>query len=161
MKPSRAMIPGEISWAFIALAYAWAGAGAWPLQPGSLYYVVSRHAHPALWGLLLGVPALLLMLASAREWAAHFRACGDYTQRWSVEELHRSAQLRGRLCLALIAGWGYMIKIAAGITSGANATSVVALGGVLFMLWFYIENRRVQREIRCQAAAAYRAAPQG
>lgn len=150
MKPSRAMISGEMSWAFVALAFAWAGV----TQGSYLNRLLEQHAEPLLWGVLLAGPALVLMALSVREWIAHSsRRC------WGIVELEASARWRGRLCLALIAGWLYMLKIAATFSSGANATSAVALGGVVFMLWFYIQNRRVQREIRVQTAQFGAAAP--
>lgn len=156
MKPSRAMIPGEISWAFIALAFAWAGSGAWPLEPGPLYRMVAKHAHPWIWGALLGAPALVLMWVSAREWRAY--CCRRVPRCWSLHELEASARRRGRLCLALLAGWLYMLKIAGGAIHGTSATAAVAAGGIAFMLWFYVENRRVQREIRVQNGSGVHAA---
>lgn len=148
MKPSRAMIPGELFAAYVALAYAWAGAGGWPMTPGPIAHLVAAHANPVLWLALLGAPALLLIGVSGGEWFAHRRACADCTLRWSFDELARSALVRGRLCLALICGWLYLAKLTLQIPSGASAASLVAAGGVAFCVWFYVENRRVQREIR-------------
>jgi len=137
------MIPGELTWSVIAIAYAWSGGGAWPLLPGPMYYLVMHHFHPLLWVLFLGVPAVCLMVMSLREWMAHKNG-----EHWSWRQLHDSAKWRGRFSVALIAGWLAVVKVSVSGMSGANATLVIAAAGVPFMLWFYGENRRVQRESR-------------
>lgn len=154
MKPSRAMISGELFVAYVALCYAWAGSGAWPLHA-----VPAASAHPMLLALLLGIPALALMAIAATEWVAHDV---DQPDSW-LERLAlrfwrgdlQSADLRGKLCLTLLAGWLYMAKLTLSSSPGANASSLIAIGGVAFCLAFYLENRRVQREIRSQIAAAF------
>jgi hypothetical protein len=154
MKPSRAMIPGEMSWAFIALLYV-----ASALWPDSVLHdrlsamgIVSL----ALWSCLLGIPALWLMTVSAREWVAHCQACKGFAPRWSIFETDHSAMLRGRLCLALLLGWAYMLYVIASgeVFRGAIISTGTSAGGCLFMLWFYKENRRVRREIRNGTAVA-------
>lgn len=162
MKPSRYMLTGEISWALIALAFAWSGMGGWPLAPSYLHRMLERQGNEVLWVLVIGIPALLLVFVSLREWIAHQRAARDVRRRWSLVELDRSARIRGRLCLAMVASWAYMFKVMlAGALAGmfpngqaaldaprANAILPIALFGAVCMLWFYLENRRVQRDVR-------------
>lgn len=149
MKPSRAMIPGELSWAFLSLCYALAGSGIPPFGAGSLYYALNEHASPELWALLLAVPALVLIWAASREWFAHHRCCsGDEGACWLPSQLYHSAKIRGWCCLWSIPGYGYMLKVLVHDLQRASVLAVIAAGGCVFMWWFYVENRRVRREVR-------------
>jgi hypothetical protein len=148
MKPSRAMIPGEISWAFIALLYV--ASALWPDSVLHDRLVSMGMVSLMLWTTLLGVPSIWLMFVSSREWVAHCQACKGNAQRWTIFETDRSAMLRGRLCLALLLGWAYMLHVilSGDVFKGAIISTGISGGGCVFMLWFYKENRRVRREIR-------------
>lgn len=138
MKPSRGMISGELSWAFVALCVG--------LQPYTSSWLYSRlletRSPPELWSALLIVPALGLIVIGIVELAKH--------GSWSCVEVARSARWRGRLCLTSTLGWLYMVKVlAVDLNRVSVSTSMLfALGGVVFMSWFYKENRRARREIR-------------
>lgn len=151
LKPSRQMITGEISWAFIALAYAWSGSGGWPFEPGPLHRLVERSNSPVLWMIMMGLPGALLALLAMKEWLSN-RCSVPYEERWGLLKLEKSAIWRGRACLALLFSWFYMIKVILDGRSaeGANTSMAIAVGGVVFMGWFYVENRRVRRDVRNQ-----------
>lgn len=144
--PSRGMISGEISWAFFAVCFAYAGSGIPPFHDGPLYLALSARAEPLLWSLLLALPSITLFALDARELVAHRRCISDCAHCWTCDELARSAMLRGRLCLALLLGWGYMLHVMAHATK-FSVLALIAAGGCVFMWWFYKENRRVRREI--------------
>lgn len=140
------MLSGEISWSFFALAFAWSGAGGWPFPPSALYFILEQSGHQYCWSFMTGGPAALLMVTSLREWIAHERGEREDT----FDRSDRCARVRGRLCLLGMFSWLYILYVLAPISGGANAITMVALGGVVFMWWFYKENRRVRREIRNQ-----------
>lgn len=152
MKPSRAMISGEISWAWVALAFAWSGSGLWPFAESYLHMVLDKRDLDEIWCAAIGIPSTLLMVASTREWIAHRWPSLDPLKRWTIQQLDNSARLRGRMCLALLFSWVYVTYILLRTSSRPSAITPVAIGGALFMLWFWIENRRVQRDIRKQTA---------
>lgn len=153
MKPSRYMLTGEISWALVALSFAWSGVGGWPLAPSYLHRMLERQGESVLWALVIGIPALVLIVVSAREW---------FSRGWTMLKVERSCRLRGRLCLVMLVSWLYMFKVmldgalASMFPNGvqaldaprANAMLPLALFGALCMLWFWSENRRVQRDVR-------------
>lgn len=160
MKPSRSMITGELSWAWIAFAFAWSGSGFWPFGDSYLYRVLGRQDLDELWSIAVGVPALLLMFFSLREYAAHRWPPADPYKRWSIVQLDQSARIRGRMCLALLFSWAYVVYVLTNTQARPSALILIALGGVLFMGWFWTENRRVQRDIRKQTTS-FRAPVQG
>ena len=107
-------------------------------------------------GLGSGVPAVVLLFMSLREWCAHKRRI------WTMAQVEQSSRIRGRMCLVMVVSWLYMFKvmlagaIATMFPNGvqaldaprANAMLPIALFGAICMLWFWMENRRVQRDVR-------------
>jgi len=160
MKPSHRMLTGEIGWAFVALSFAWSGMGGWPLEPSYLHRALERTGETVLWGAAIGIPALVLLIASLREYWAIAHWWADARKRWSIVQIDRSVRIRGRMCLVLAVSWAYMFKVmlelsgleetANGVFEGvrANAIMPIALFGCLCMFWSYLENRRVQRDVR-------------
>ena len=142
------MITGEMSWAFVALCFAVAGSGVAPFGDGPMYQALAKKASPLLWCVLIGGPAIALMFTSAAEWCAHNNGCRGLVARWSIFQIERSAIWRGRFCLALLCGWGYMLKVLIVDLARPSVMQPIAAGAILFMWWFYKENRRVRREIR-------------
>jgi hypothetical protein len=158
------MLTGEIGWAFVALSFAWSGMGGWPLEPSYLHRALERTGETVLWGVAIGIPALVLLVASLREyWAIAYPPADPWrarARRWSILQIDRSARIRGRMCLVLAGSWAYMFKVmlelsvlqetANGVFEGvrANAIIPISLFGCLCMFWSYLENRRVQRDVR-------------
>ena len=162
MKPSRYMLTGEISWALVALSFAWSGMGGWPMAPSYLSRMLERRgggmfvSEQVLWTVVIGVPALVLLFMSLREWWAHKRHI------WTMAQIEQSSRIRGRMCLVMFVSWLYMFKVMlAGAVASmfpngvqmldaprANAMLPIALFGAVCMLWFWLENRRVQRDVR-------------
>lgn len=153
MKPSRAMITGELSWAWIALGFAWSGSGLWPFGDSYLHMMLDKRDLDTLWVLAIGVPAALLMFASAREFIAYRWPPENPMRRWTIIQLEWSAKLRGRLCFALAFSWAYVFYVLVNTSTRPSAILPVAVGGFLFMMLFWIENRRVQRDIRKQTSS--------
>lgn len=158
MKPSRMMITGEISWAWVALAFAWSGSGIWPFDESYLNRILGRQEIDDLWAALVGVPALVLLYFSIREWVVHRWQSPDPRKRWTMIQLDRSTRMRGRMCLALLFSWAYVIYVLVNTQAKPSALILVALGGAFFQGWFWLENRRVQRDIRKQTVS-FPAAP--
>lgn len=148
LTPSRGMISGELFAAFVAICYALAGSGLPPVGDGYLYHSLFKYSHPWLWSVMLGVPALLLVIADVRELAAHRRCCHDSSSCWSSKSLEESARWRGRFDLALLFGWAYMLKVLLVDLDKISVMAAVAAGACGFSWWFYKENRRVRRDIR-------------
>ncbi len=160
MKPSHRMLTGEISWSLVALAFMWSGAGGWPFEPSYLHRALERQGETWLWCLVIGIPAAVLLWASIREYMVIAYPPKDHKRRWTLIELDRSARIRSSCCLAMSASWAYMFKVmlelsvlkatANGIFEGvrANAIMPVALFGCVCTFWFWLENRRVQRDVR-------------
>jgi hypothetical protein len=152
VRPSRAMISGEFSWAFVALVYAWAGAGAWPFEPGVFYHALQATDHPTVWPIVIAPPALALMIVSGNEWLSHLGTYRRMGRGWTLAELDQSVKFRGWCCLLLIMAWLYMLYVLLPAfgpqVEGAKTLIALAIGGIVFTGWFYIENRRVRREIR-------------
>lgn len=153
MRPSRGMIPGELSWAVIAMIFAVAGAGIGPFDGGYLTKIVSQVAHPVIWALVLGAPAIALFTLGAVEWRAH---CCQGQQAWTRAQLAKSVRWRGWMNLALIFSWGYLLKeiVLDAEKKAFTVTPAIAVAGIFFMFWFYKENRRVARDLRKHASLA-------
>lgn len=141
-KPARAMIPGEILCALFAFTLAVSGA----VGKSSLYYIIqavdnSVYSNIA-WGLCLGVPALTNIYVSSREWM--------YGHSWTISQVADSCKLRGRCVLAQGLAWLYAIKVLFDSLQGNAIPGVKAqtICGLIFCVWAYWENRRVQREKR-------------
>lgn len=149
MKPSRAMIPAEVSWAYIALVFAWSGSGLWPFESSYLHKVLARDDGDTLWTVVIGLPAILLMIASLREYIAH-RWPKWGRRNWSMIDMDISARIRGRLCFALAFSWAYVVYAVLMHVAGGLTVLSLALGGFAFMLFSWVENRRVQRDIKKQ-----------
>ena len=145
MKPSRAMIPAEISWAYIALAFAWSGAGFWPFSDSYLNRILEKHEWEWLWLVYMGIPALALMIVSGREHFAHKRGRCN-----TLIDMDASARLRGRLSLALCFSWIYAEYVLVVVQKRPSALLLIAAGGAFFMFYAWVENRRVQRDVRKQ-----------
>lgn len=154
MRPSRAMITGELSWAWFALTFAWAGSGLWPFHGSYLHRVLDNADMDVVWSFLIGLPAGALMFFSAREWLAHCRQRTSGRPQWTMVQLDHSVRLRGWLCFALAFSWLYVIYIML-LTSPRSPLTMIAAGGVFFMLMFWVENRRVQRDIKKQTSAGF------
>lgn len=164
MKPSHRMLTGEIFGSFVALSFAWSGMGGWPLEPSYLHRALERHDVTWLWSTVIGIPALVLLAVSLREYFAFTHPPVDPARRWSIWQIERSARIRAWMCLAMSASWAYMFKVmvelsvlretANGVFEGvrANAILPIALFGCLCMFWFWLENRRVQRDVRKHTA---------
>ena len=173
MKPSRYMLTGEISWALVAISFAWSGMGGWPLAESYLSRMLGRLDDAGmllttqfLWATVIGIPALILLFVSGREWWAHKR------HAWTMFQVERSSRLRARMCLVMFISWVYMLKvmIEGAIMSmfpngaqmfdvpRANAMLPIAFFGALCMLWFWWENKRVMRDVR-KATGVYPAYP--
>lgn len=152
MKPSRAMITGEISWAFVALCFAWSGSGLWPLETSYLYFMLHQQGLAYWWALIIGAPSCALFCVSLLEYVSTHDRRRDplrlHESRWPPTRLERSARLRGRLCAALLLSWVYMAYFMVKLSARPSAILPVAIGGAVFALWFLIENRRVQRECK-------------
>ena len=145
-KPSRAMISGELSWAFMALLLAWSGSGLLGMEGSFLNRALVARGEfvIAYWSVLIGVPALALVFCSGREYLLSKR------ERWSMEQLLRSSRTRFWCCVALAFSWLYMLNVIWGFGTRTSALRGIALGGLLFTMWFVWENGRVRRE--CEKA---------
>lgn len=160
MKPSHRMLTGELSWSLVALAFVWSGMGGWPFEPSYLHRALERQGETWVWCLVIGIPALVLLGASVREYWAIEQWNTDPVRRWTILQFDRSARIRSRCCLAMSASWAYMFKVMLelavlqattnGVFEGvrANAIMPVALFGCVCTFWFWLENRRVQRDVR-------------
>ena len=160
MKPSHRMLTGEIGWALVALSFAWSGMGGWPLEPSYLHRALDRQGETWLWSLVIGIPALVLFVVSMREYWAIAHPPADPAKRWSIFQIDRSVRIRACMCLVTSASWAYMFKVmlelsvlrdtANHVFEGvrANAIMPIALFGCLCMFWSWLENRRVQRDVR-------------
>jgi len=144
------MITGEISWAIVAIALAWSGAGIWPLHESYLHSVLDRRNYDSVWLAVIGAPAVLLIYFSIREYLAHSSPHPEPGKRWFNEDYRRSALIRGRLCFALTFSWIYIVYMMTRFEGRPSAITPIAIGGAVMCLWFWVENRRVQRECRKQ-----------
>lgn len=148
------MITGELSWAWIALSFAWSGSGVWPFADSYLHAALDKRDLDWVWSVFVGAPAALLLIFSAREWLSHCSQRVGLARQWTIFQLERSAMVRGRLCLALVFSWLYVFYvISTSPSSRPSAITPVAAGGAFFMLMFWLENRRVQRDIRKHTAS--------
>lgn len=140
-RPSRAMLSGELSWAFIALAFALIGSGLWPYGEGYLYRVIERGGFAASWPWMTIPPSVWLLGTALHE------LLGNRRRDWPTEKVVRSVMCRGWANAWLLFCWLYVIYALARIGL-VSLIITVAVGGAAFSLWFIWENRRVQREFR-------------
>lgn len=134
MKPSRAMIPGEIHCSLIGCVLAWFGG----LRPGWLHVVLLSRDEALIWMVLLGVPSLVTLMLGLRElllWPA-----------WGLIKREATARWRGRAILVQGLCWIYAVYF--GFDYGAELIGCIGLTCFAFCAWSYIENRRACREIR-------------
>jgi hypothetical protein len=143
LRPSRAMISGELSWAFVAICFAWAGSSLPPFGDGYINRVLERHELDEIWPYVTSIPAIVLLMASLAElkW--------DWRRRWTPEFLERSAAVRSWANAGLLFSWAYILMMLLKI-GFSGVLLMVAVGGVAFSGWFVWENRRVQRDYRKQ-----------
>lgn len=153
MKPSRMMITGELGWAWVAIVFAYVGAGLPPFQMAYLHLALDKADVDWLWGFAVGAPGLALLVFALREYLAFRYPSVDIQRRWTLVEIDRSARLRGRMNLALAFSWAYIIYANLQTSSRPSVVLPVAAGGIIFSLWFWVENRRVQRDIRKDTAS--------
>lgn len=144
LRPSRAMISGELSWAAIAFVLGWSGAGILGMDGSYLNQVLEREhwLAPALWIIVLGVPAAALFIVSGWEYALSQR------QAWPLDRIERWAAMRARLVSALAFSWLYMLYALDATSARPSALRGLGVLGFAFCAWFVIENRRVRRHCR-------------
>lgn len=136
MKPSRAMIPGEILCAALGLVLAYFGAA----YDGWLHKVLSERGEEYWWMVLLGGPALIMLVLSTWEWFAGSTSNAKF------------AKWRGRMVAGQGLCWLYAVYF--GFDGRAELIGSIGAVGFGFCLWSYWENRRVTREtVRREAIA--------
>jgi hypothetical protein len=145
MKPSRAMISGEITTSLFALGYAWSGGLSWPFEHGPLFNLIAHRegwVGNLTWLFLLGAPALGLILVDSIEWFCS--SC------WTMAKMDQSATLRARLVATQFFSWLYMLHLLMLVhnMSRIPVLAAHAVVGAIMCFWAYWENRRVRREIR-------------
>ena len=139
------MIPAEISWAYIAFCFAWAGGGFWPFDDAYLNRVLERKGWEFLWLFSMGIPALSLMIVSARELYLYRKGRCN-----SLLAIDLFAKWRSRLSVVLLFSWLYAVFTLHAVQKHPSALKMVAYGGVCFMFWAWLENKRVRRDVRKQ-----------
>ena len=133
MKPSRAMIPGEILCAAYGVAMAYFGG----LHHGWLHRTLVERGESVAWLLLLGIPAAALLVVAVREWTAP-----------SIGLVRREKFAKWRGKLVGVQGLCWLYAVYFGITQGSSFIGTLGVIGFLFCTWSYWENRRSGREIR-------------
>lgn len=119
-----------------------------PFEQSLLHHTLRADDQHVAWPLLVAGPALGLVLVSGREWLS-------YSSDWPLSELDWSAKFRSWFCLLLIVSWLYILcvlipTVGPGV-EGFNTLIMLAFGGLVFTILFYMENRRLLRDIRDQA----------
>ena len=142
MKPSRAMIPGELLCSLLGCLLAWFGG----VQTGWLNSVLASRNENVLWLLLLGVPALVSMTFGLREML--------HWPKWNLAKREFTARWRGRAVLAQGVCWFYAIYF--GFDHGAELIGWIGIICFAYCVWAYLENRRTCREIRYATAVTAR-----
>lgn len=137
--PSRGMLSGEISWAFIAIALGWGGTGFFPFEDGYLVRILRENGFDNTWPLMTLTPSIWLFIVSTRELVA------NRARAWPVEKALWSIQLRFWASALLLLCWVY-IAYAFSKMGLFGVLNVIAVGGACFALWSIWENRRVVRE---------------
>lgn len=140
MKPSRAMIPGEILCSAIGLIMAWFGG----MHDGWLHAVLAARGEQWLWMALLGSSSLASMVLCLREYTRW--------KTWGWVRLEQTARWRGRAVLWQGLCWLHAVYF--GYDYGAPLIGSIGSACFAFCVWAYLENRRTCREIR-YATAAY------
>lgn len=140
MRPSRAMIPMELLAASISILVGLVGMTGWPPGIGTLYAALHSYGERYLWFVLLASPAVAMLGFGWLEWFSK-------ELRMSPERVDRNARRRARASLLQLVSWIYGLKLLAD-ANGAGWIGLLAVIMVVFLGWSYVENRRVQREIR-------------
>jgi hypothetical protein len=140
-RPSRGMISGELSWAFVALAFAWAGSGLWPFEGGYLARTLTAKDLDEAWPWLTLGPSLWLVAASGWE------LVGNRRRDWPAQKVVHAVGCRFWANTGLLFCWVYILYALTRL-GFAGVLSFVAAGGCAFAAWFIVENRRVLREFR-------------
>lgn len=141
MKPSRAMIPGEILASSLGMVLAAFGGAI----PGWLHTVLASRGEDLVWMLLLGTSAMASLVLGVREFL--------YWKKWNLIERERTARLRSRA--VLWQGLCWMHAVYFGFDYGAPLMGSIGVVCFCFCVWAYLENRRTCREIRYATAAAH------
>ena len=115
MKPSRAMIPGEILCALFGLMLAYFGG----ISDSPIGHIFTARHESILWFLLLGAPALWTLWAGAREWFLG--------SAWNLAYREISCKQRGRAVLVQGLCWLYAVYVGA---HHENGTMLAAFGVV-------------------------------
>lgn len=139
MKPSRAMIPGEILCSVIGLELAYFGG----IYTGWLHSVLAQRGGNFVWFVTLGVPAAMSLFLGVREMV--------FWQHWNFP--HRMATARWRARSILLQGlcWLYAVYFCFG--EGIMLIGWLGVSCFAFCVWSYLENRRTCREIRYATTA--------
>lgn len=141
MKPSRAMIPGEILVSLQGLVLSYFGG----VYPGWLNTVlISRH-EDLWWLFLLGLPALLSLMVCAREMAQW--------RNFTLFQRENTAKWRGRA--VLVQGLCFLYAVYFGFDHGAPLIGCIGFICFAYCVWAYLENRRTCREIRYSTVVAH------
>lgn len=140
MKPSNAMIPGEILCSLIGLVLAYFGG----IQEGWLNNELVKRHGDTVWLVCLGLPALLTFAGAMRGWLL--------AGVWRTEDVNRNARWRARTVLLQGLCWLYAVYF--GFDGGPPLIGSVGAVCFVFCAWSYHENRRTCREIRYATAAA-------
>lgn len=136
--PSRQVLSGELMVALFAIAYAFTAG-----TPGPLNRFLLEHEGQFglyVWMTLMGAPSAWLIWADMREWFKPTNNC--------------SSVLRSRLIAWLGCSWLYAAHLMLVTTRPVTLLSFHAVIGCFACAWFYIENRRVRREVRNDSAPA-------
>lgn len=134
MKPSRAMIPGEILCSLLGCVLAYFGG----FHDGWLHSTLDAKNEAALWLMLLGGPAIISFIACVREWF-------DWPV-WNLLQREASVHWRARAILIQGLCWLYAVYVSFG--HEALLLGWISLICFAFCTWAYHENRRTSREIR-------------
>lgn len=142
MKPSRAMIPGEILCSLLGCVLAWFGG----IESGWLHSVLAARNESLIWLVLLGVPCLVSLVLGIREllnWPT-----------WGLVKREATARWRGRAVLWQGLCWFYAIYF--GFDHGALMIGWIGIVCFSYCVWSYLQNRRACREIHYATAVGTR-----
>lgn len=134
MKPSSAMIPGEILCSLIGLVLAYFGG----VHDGWLQRELAQRHGEMVWLLALGAPALVALAGGLREWFG--------SRGWNLFQREANVRWRARAMLAQGLCWLYAVYF--GFDGGPPLIGSIGTVCLSFCAWAYHENRRACREIR-------------
>lgn len=142
MKPSRAMIPGEILCSLLGCVLAWFGG----IESGWLHSVLASRNESVLWLGMLGIPSLVSLVFGIRELFSW--------PRWGLIKREATAKWRGRAVMGQGLCWLYAIYF--GFDHGALLIGWIGIVCFGYCVWSYVENRRTCREIHYATAVGTR-----